>query len=213
MCEGEVMSMAVDTRSTELKLVREADGLSVDVRPLQGLWTEEQYLKLTDQTNHFIEFTDGVIEVLPMPTEHHQAILEMLFLALRAFIEQLGGKARFAPLRLQIRPGKQREPDILLVRDASDPRRQNRYWLGADLVVEVVSPDDVERDTVEKVADYAEAGIPEYWIVNPEDESITVLRLEGEAYAALGVFRRGEAARSALLEGFSVDVAALLDAE
>jgi hypothetical protein len=35
------------------------------------------------------------------------------------------------------------------VRDANDPRRQNQYWLGADLVVEIVSPDDPERDTVD----------------------------------------------------------------
>ncbi len=50
--------------------------------------------------------------------------------------------------------------------DANDPRRQNRFWLGADLVVEAVSEDDPERDTVDKVADYAEAKIPEYWIIN-----------------------------------------------
>src|SRR4051794_23003180 len=77
-----------------------------------------------------------------------------------AFVEQIGGKVRFAPLRVQIRTGKFREPDILLVRDANDPRRQNRYWYGADLVVEIVGPDNPERDTQEKRADYAEAGIP-----------------------------------------------------
>src|SRR5690349_24778603 len=108
----------------------------------------------------------------------------------------------FAPLRLQIRADRFREPDILLMRDADDPRRQNRYWLGADLVVEIVSPDNPERDTKEKRADYAEAGIPEYWIVNPEDETITVLRLEEHEYAEYGVFHRGDTATSALLIGF-----------
>jgi len=100
----------------------------------------------------------------------------------------------------------------LLVRDADDPRRQNRFWLGADLVVEVVSPDDPERDTVEKVADYAEAAIPEYWIVDPEDETVTVLVLQGQAYATHGVFRRGEVASSVLLVGFTADVSAVFDA-
>ncbi|MEI7645303.1 MAG: Uma2 family endonuclease [Chloroflexales bacterium] len=204
--------MAVDTVSTNFKLVRESDGLTVDFRPLQGLWTEEQYLKLTDQTNHFIEFTDGVIEVLPMPTDSHQVILLFMYDLLRTFLAQIGGKVLVSPLRLQIRPGKQREPDILLVRDASDPRRQNRFWQGADLVAEIVSPDDPERDTVEKVADYAEAGIPEYWIVNPEAETITVLTLQGDAYAVHGVFQRGEVANSILLAGFSADVSAVLDA-
>lgn len=204
--------MAIDTRDTDLKLVRERDGLSVNLRSLQGLWTEEQYLKLTDHTRHLIEFTDGTIEVLPLPTDKHQAIIALLYELLTAFLRPLGGRALFAPLRLQIRPGKQREPDPLLVRDARAPRRQNRFWLGADLVVEVVSPDDPERDTVAKVADYAEAGIPEYWIVDPEAETITVLALQGAGYATHGVFQRGEVATSVLLAGFTADVSPVLDA-
>jgi Uma2 family endonuclease len=111
-----------------------------------------------------------------------------------------------------VRPGKFREPDILLVRDAHDPRRQNAFWLGADLVVEVVSPDKPERDTEEKPIDYAEAGIPEYWIVNPLDDTITVLTLDGDAYAEHGVSRRRERAASKLLDSFSVSVDEVLAA-
>jgi Uma2 family endonuclease len=204
--------MAIEMRGRDLKLVRERDGFSVSLRPLQGLWTEEQYLALTDHTRRLIELTDGVLEPLAPATDRHQVLVLFLYDLLRAFVSQLGGKVLVAPLRLQVREGKQREPDILLVRDASDPRRQNRFSLGADLVVEVVSPDDPERDTVEKVADYAEAGIPEYWIVNPEDETVTVLSLQGEAYATHGVFRRGDVATSVLLAGFTADVSDILDA-
>jgi len=203
--------MAVDAHTMDLKLVREADGLAVDLLPLQGLWTETQYLTLTDQTSHLIEFTDGVIEVLPMPTDKHQAISQFLFLALLALIQRIGGKVQYAPLRIQIREGKFREPDLLVVRDAHDPRRQNRFWLGADLVVEIVSPDDPERDTKVKRADYAEIGIPEYWIVNPEDETIAVLTLAGSVYREHGLFLRGMTASSALLAGFAVTVDAVFD--
>jgi Uma2 family endonuclease len=184
----------------------------LDLRPLQGLWTEEQYLTMTDHSRRLLEFDDGYIEVLPMPTDKHQAISQFIFLALLALIQHIGGKVQYAPLRLQIRAGKQREPDILLVRDAHDPRRQNRYWLGADLVVEIVSPDDPERDTKVKRVDYAEAGIPEYWIVDPEDETITVLWLENSTYTEHGVFHRGETATSALLSGFMLPVGDVLDA-
>ena len=83
--------MAVNIRTGELKLIREADGLEFDLLPLQGLWTEEQYLRLTDQTNRFIEFTGGYVEVLPLPTRQHQAISRFLFLALLAFIQPLEG--------------------------------------------------------------------------------------------------------------------------
>lgn len=206
--------MAIDARQENLRLSWEkGDDLVLSLDPLQGHWTEEQYLLLTDQTNRLLEYTDGSIEILPMPTDNHQAMLEWLFLALKVFIEQIGGKVRFAPLRVLVREGKYREPDILLVRDAHDPRRQNRFWLGADMVVEIVSEDDPERDTKVKRADYALAGIPEYWIVNPLERTITVLVLDGEAYAEYGIFGRGEQAVSKLLIGFSVSVNEVLDAE
>src|SRR3954471_9199207 len=84
-----------------------------EILPGQGTWSEEQYLVLTEQTNRLIEFTDGYLEPLPMPTDRHQAILEYLFLAFLQTVKPIGGKVRFAPLRLRIRPGKFREPDLL----------------------------------------------------------------------------------------------------
>jgi Uma2 family endonuclease len=204
--------MAIDTQDLELKLIRRAAGVELDLEPLQGLWTEAQYLRLTNQTNHLIEFTDGVIEVLPMPTDTHQRILGYLYRRLFALLEILGGVVLFAPLRVQVRPGKYREPDLLLVLNANDPRRQDEFWLGADLVVEIVSSDRPKRDTEEKPRDYAEAQIPEYWIVNPLDETISVLTLDSDAYTERGRFRRGESAASALLDGFVVQVDEVFDA-
>ena len=206
--------MAIDTRQAILRMSwEEEDDFVVSLDPLQGHWTEEQYLLLTDQTNRLLEYADGVIEGLPMPTQEHQDISQFLFLALLGFLQRIGGKVYYAPLRVRIRARKFREPDLLLVRDANDPRRQNRFWLGADLVVEVVSEDDPERDTRVKRADYALAGIPEYWIVNPLDETITVLVLAGEEYAEHGVFQRGDRAVSKLLEGFGVSVDEVLEAK
>lgn len=204
--------MAVQVSTPLLRMILPDEEADLDLMPLQGHWTETQYLLLTDQTNRLIEFTDGYIEVLPMPTENHQAILEYIFLALRVLAERISGKARFASLRLRVRADKFREPDILLVRDANDPRRQNRYWLGADLVVEIVSPDDPERDTRVKRADYAEAGILEYWIVNPLNETITVLALDDATYRQHGVFERGAFATSHLLDGFALPVDEVFDA-
>jgi Uma2 family endonuclease len=181
--------------------------------PPQGQWSEEQYLVLTDHRNRLIEFTDGFLEFLPMTTDEHQCILEFLYLAFFQFLKPRGGKVHFAPVRLQLRPGKFREPDLLLLQSAMDPRRQDRFWLGADLVVEVVSPDKPERDLVDKRIDYVEARVPEYWIINPQTETITVLRLQGDAYEELGAYRRGQAASSQLLPEFSVAVDAVFDAD
>jgi Uma2 family endonuclease len=205
--------MALETYSSTVSATQEQlDNLVLDLLPQQGQWSEDEYLWPTDHTNRFVEFTDGYIEVLPMPTDEHQTILASLYQVFFAFIQVIGGKVLFAPLRIRIRERKFREPDILLVRDASDPRRQNRFWLGADLVVEIVSPDKPERDLIEKRLEYAEAQILEYWIVDPRDETITVLRLESGTYVEHGVFRRGTLATSVLLEGLTVDVTAVFDA-
>jgi Uma2 family endonuclease len=205
--------MAVGARDLKLKLIRRADDVEVELDPLQGLWTEAQYLRLTDQVNHLIEFTDGAIEILPMPTRKHQVILALLYELLVGLLRPRGGKVLFAPLRVQIAPHRFREPDLVALLDAGDPRNQDAFWLGADLVVEIVSPANPARDTVEKPADYAAAGILEYWIVNPVNETITVLTLQDDTYVTHGTFRRGEAAASPLLDGFRVDVNLVFDAE
>jgi Uma2 family endonuclease len=182
--------------------------------PAQGEWSEDDYLWLTDHTRCLVEFTDGHVEVLPMPTDAHQRIVLFLYRALYAFLTVLGaGIILVAPLRLRVRTGRYRESDLLLLLSAADPRRSNRYWTGADLVLEVVSPDDPQRDLVRKRREYARAGIPEYWIVNPATEQILVLRLAETTYVEHGVFTRGMQATSALLEDFTVAVAAVLDAE
>ncbi|MBC8160131.1 MAG: Uma2 family endonuclease [Roseiflexaceae bacterium] len=198
--------------STGLRTFSRADTELFYLDPIQGMWTTEQYLAMTNASRSMIEYTDGTIEVLPMPTRRHQAISRLLFLAMLTFIERIGGELFYAPLRLQIRPGKFREPDLLLLLNHNDPRNQNAFWLGADLVIEIVSPDDVARDTVVKRADYAEARIPEYWIVHPADETITVLKLAGDAYTEHGVFTRGQHATSLLLPDLLISIDAVMDA-
>ncbi|MBK8799390.1 MAG: Uma2 family endonuclease [Anaerolineales bacterium] len=178
--------------------------------PAQGAWSMEEYLRL--ETNRLVEFSHGSIEVLPMPSDRHQAIVGYLFVLLLQLANQLGGTVRTAPLRLQLWPGKLREPDLLFLASADDPRREDAFWTGADLVVEVVSPDDPHRDLVTKRFEYARAGIPEYWIVDPRDESLSILRLAGDAYAVHGSFNRGETATSAAYPQLAADVSAVLDA-
>lgn len=178
----------------------------LDLLPDQGNWSESEYLGLTDHVTRLVEYTDGYIEILPMPTDLHQAVLRFIFLRFYEFIAPIGGTAFFAPIRIRVRPGKFREPDVLLVMDAKDSRRRNRFWTGADLALEVVSKDKPERDLVDKRHDYAEGKVLEYWIVNPQTETITVLRLDQGSYVEFGVFGRGQQATSVLLPGFTVNV-------
>jgi Uma2 family endonuclease len=184
----------------------------LELLPHQGDWSEAEYLWLTDMTTQLIEYTDGYIEVLPVPTEKHQTISGLFYIAFLRYFEMTEAIVVYAPLRLRLRSRKFREPDLMVLLNADDPRRRDRYWLGADLVLEIVSSDDPAGDLVEKRRDYAEAGIPEYWIVNPLDQTITVLRLIDNAYVEHGIFGRGAIATSAMLSGFSIDVRGLFGA-
>ncbi|MBI2898065.1 MAG: Uma2 family endonuclease [Deltaproteobacteria bacterium] len=173
--------------------------------PDQGSWSEEEYLALG--TNRLVEYSHGSVEVLPMPTQLHQAIVGLLYSALVAFTRPRRlGSVLFAPLRVRLWPGKLREPDVVFMLAEHAARRHEEYWEGADLVMEVVSDDDRRRDIEIKRREYSQAGIPEYWIVDPLLESITVLRLEGGEYAVHGTFARGAVATSPLLAGLEVPV-------
>jgi Uma2 family endonuclease len=202
------MSTVPSSHSSEADYVWEVATLF----PEQGEWSEEEYLRLTDGTNRRIEYTDGRLEFLAMPTEIHESLVEYLYFALREFVEQRElGKVRWTGIRLRVRPRKIRLPDIIFLHKDHYHARHNRAWDGADLVMEVVSedPKDRQRDYEQKLLDYAEAKVAEYWIVDYERRVVIVHRLDGNQYKVHGEFTRGQQAVSDLLDGFAVDVEAL----
>jgi Uma2 family endonuclease len=175
--------------------------------PLQGDWSECDYLALN--TNHLIELSDGQLEVLPMPTELHQLVVLFLYEALANFVRPKNlGIVLVAGLPVRLWEGRIREPDVVFLRAKNTHLRGEKYWTGADLVMEVVGSDDPNRDLVQKRADYAQARIPEYWIVDPRNRTITVLTLDGTKKDYVEACRAGESedAKSVLLPGFSVSV-------
>jgi Uma2 family endonuclease len=181
--------------------------------PHQGHWGEADYLAL--DTNHLIELSNGRLEVLPMPTTRHQAIVAAFWSLLHSFVASRKlGTALFAALPVQLSEGTFREPDILFMRSENTNRITNEYWIGADLVVEVVSKDRKgrQRDLQVKRREYAKAKIAEYWIVDPQEREILVLKLADDRYEIHGRFKPGERATSSLLGGFGVEVKEILAA-
>jgi Uma2 family endonuclease len=177
--------------------------------PAQGEWTEAEYLAL--DTNQLVEFNDGVLEFLPIPTIVHQLLSQFLFLALQGHVSEHNlGTVVFGAYRVRIDEKTQREPDLLFVPKGG--KLQKLFTEDAALVMEVVSEgkENRDRDLLQKRTEYAAAGIPEYWIVDPETTTITVLSLpeRGGEYAVHGEFQPGQTATSVLLDGFTVDVAA-----
>lgn len=181
------------------------------VFPVRYPCSEEEYL--AQEYNRLLEYVDGFIEVLPMPTIEHQMIVAFLYDTLKAWvIARRLGIVLFAPLSVRIRAGKFREPDLVFMNAGGARRAGKNYWERPDLVMEVVSERNRLHDLVTKRHEYAEARIPEYWIVAPEEETITVFILgpRRKTYVEHGVFRKGEQAASKVLPGFGVDVTAAL---
>jgi Uma2 family endonuclease len=177
--------------------------------PAQGQWSEEEYLAL--DTNHLIELSNGFLEFLPMPTMPNQLLVAYLYGLLLAFVSPNDlGTPLFAGLPIRLSRRKFREPDMVFMLKEHSDRMGLEYWDRADLVMEVVSGSakDRYRDLKKKRAEYARAGIPEYWIVDPKEEMITVLKLSRRKYVVHGEFIRGTKAASHLLPGFTVDVTA-----
>lgn len=181
--------------------------------PFQGGWSEWEYMTL--RPSRVVEYDHGYVEIHDVPTTSHQLIVAFLYHALSAYVAARNlGTVLFAPLRIKLWEEKYREPDIVYMSAQNIARRGEDCWLGADLVMEVVSEGDEnrERDLVKKREDYAKGGIPEYWIVDPQQQTITVLKLDGDTYAIHGGFKIGATATSALLRGFAVDVEAVFAA-
>lgn len=181
--------------------------------PNQGQWSEAEYLAL--DTNRLVELSNGRLEVLSMPTILHQLVVGMLHRLLADYVASRGaGMVLFAPLPVRLRAGTLREPDVVYLRPER-VRDLRRPPDGADLVMEVVSdsPEDRRRDLVVKRHEYAQAGIPEYWIVDLQERQITVLTLDGQTYREHGVFAPGSDASSVLLGGFAVSVEAVFSVQ
>lgn len=178
----------------------------LSVLPRAGEWSESDYLWVSRTPRRLVELAAGSLEFPPRPTALHQYIVGALFVALRSALVPRGGAVLFAPLRVKVGEGRFREPDVVALLRATDPRNRDDSWLGADLAVEVISPDDPARDLVTKRAEYAAAGIGEYWLVDPRDHSVTVLALHGSEYREHGTWRAGQLATSASISGLSVAV-------
>jgi len=174
--------------------------------PPQQEWTEADYFALPE-TNRFVELSEGELIMPPHPTETHQRIVLRLVLLFQSFIEAHDlGIIRFAPLPVRLWLGKIREPDILFASHAHTDRIGEQAYGAPDLVVEVISPNTRRVDRDEKFLEYARADISEYWLVDPDAQTVEVFVFQDGAYTLLVKAGAGENARSQLLDGLEVAV-------
>lgn len=173
--------------------------------PHQGQWTYSHYAVLPDDGQRY-EIVDGVLYMSPSPTGFHQVIAYLIATHLNIHVQFTGlGLVLGAPFDLKLSTNTVVQPDVLVFLNKSSGAIEYKETTELpDLVVEVASPSTAKQDRTLKYRVYEQAGIKEYWIVNPLARSVEVLVLEAGKYQAVGVFSGEDRICSVVIPHFPV---------
>ncbi len=162
----------------------------VQAAPAQ-FWTLEAYLAYDDGTDTRYELENGVLVAMPIESPENCGLARLLFLELAKHVPGLLLHYKDIELEVSGRRAQVRMPDLMLLTEEGHAARQGqtRNIITRDmpppaLVIEVVSPGTTNRlrDYRYKRTEYAARGIAEYWIVDGEEQRITVCQWIDGAY-------------------------------
>ena len=128
------------------------------------------------------ELIFGRLYVTPSPACLHQIVTGSLFAHFLDVARSSGGLALIAPVDVILAEHSVVQPDVLYLSQKNRGIATDRIRGTPDLLVEVLSPTSGRRDRMAKRKLYASAGVPEYWIVDPQAQQIDIFHLEGERY-------------------------------
>jgi Uma2 family endonuclease len=166
------------------------------------------------ETNLPTELWDGELVRSPAPSFFHQEIVDRFHDLLKSWVRQHRlGKTGFAPLDMILTSRRVVQPDVFFVSNQRLGIVTDRLRGAPDLVAEVLSPDSRRRDRIDKRDLYEQHGVKEYWLVDPEAQTVEVLFLERGEYELVGHWQPGESAASRLLKGFKVRVGDVFGSE
>lgn len=173
--------------------------------------TYEDYCLLPDDGRRH-EIIDGEHYVNPSPNTKHQRISRKIAFAIATFIEPRGlGEVFYAPYDVLLSEINIVEPDIVYVSAARSRIITDANIQGApDLVVEILSVGNRKYDEVVKFKIYDALGVAEYWIVDPDRETVKIYRQSTGGYQQAPT---GDAVTTPLLPGFSLPLREIFDFE
>ena len=210
------MASAVSTKRRPARRSRSSslwDRVRPKIPDLSRRYTYDELCEVMEETNLPHELWDGELIMSPTPDFYHQKLAFRIARELQDFVAARDlGEVIIAPLDMVLSPRRSTQPDVIFLSKAKLHLIQRVLRGPADLVVEVISEWGRHRDRIDKRDLYAQHGIPEYWIVDPEARSVDVLTLEKGEYRLAGRHGAGESAQSVLLEGFALDVGKLFGA-
>lgn len=155
----------------------------MEARRTPARWTYAEFARLPSETSTRYEVIAGELVVTPAPGTRHQRIVTTLVSLLDPFVRAHRlGTILAGPVDVLFAEGDYLEPDLVFVRKERRGILSDRGIEGApDLVVEIVSPSTAGRDRGLKRERYAHFGVPEYWIVDPDERVIERWRLGNAA--------------------------------
>jgi excisionase family DNA binding protein len=162
----------------------------------QGGYTYEDYLKLPEEPGYRYEVLEGFLVKEPSPSMHHQRVLRELVRQLMTYFDGFDPKGElfFAPLDVTLTNRNVLQPDILFISGArrSEHRLEERIDGPCDLVVEIMSLNNRRKDRLRKMEIYRKAGIPHYWLVDPEENILEAYVLKEEYYTLVAAGGPGD---------------------
>lgn len=151
-------------------------------------WTAAEVRALTDESRPWprYELIDGELLVTPAPRPAHQIAVGRLFSLLSAYVDaERLGLALMSPADLELEAGTVTQPDVFVVPSAfshdAGPLIEWSQVRGLLLAVEIISPSSVHYDRITKRAFFQRAGVPEYWVVDPDARAVERWRPESRA--------------------------------
>jgi Uma2 family endonuclease len=176
----------------------------VMIRQVERPYTADDLAQMPDDGRRY-EVLGGELIVSPSLSDRHQTVLTELMLAVGPFIrEQRLGKMFPAPFDVYFDERNSFQPDLVIVLRQNLRRiHRNRIVGPPDLIMEIISPSSRVTDRVKKAAAYARFGVSEYWLVDPDTETILGQELHGDHYVPIPL--SDGSIRSNILEGLAID--------
>jgi len=146
--------------------------------------TYDEYAQMPDDGRRY-EVLEGMLHMMtPSPTTRHQRVSGNLYFILRDHVAKHDlGEIFDAPLDVVLSSTNVLQPDLIYVSRARAEIVTEKNIAGVpDLVVEIISPETASMDRVTKAQIYARAGVPCYWVVDPDRRTIEEFRLERGIY-------------------------------
>lgn len=169
------------------------------------LWTYDEMLAELPETNQPVELWNGEIIMSPAPHPDHQTIVLNFAATLREFVVAGRlGKIFMSPVDVVLTPHRVVQPDVLFIETARLNIVGSHIGGAPELVMEVISAGSWQRDRIQKKALYEQAGVAEYWIIDPDAEAVEVFALVRGSYQLHSKATGREQAKSKLLAGFNV---------